>query len=287
MPGGARDAASPATSVPHLLKAVEKSPVPLSVCGLDADGVLLISPLNPHFDAIARPLIGSRANRILRMKPMLVVVENAAARRVVAISLTWRIRKHVGGLIARTNSIFPHVVCGDQAVARQRPGIRPGEHHVVASSCVVEGVDDIPENDGWIEDFVRERDAAVEDALHVGIELDAIIFEDGELIGPDEDGWLSGLFSAYVSEKQQWYREILDALDRGKSVDEAYAPVRAFQEETMRRMMSGDRDHLRHADSLWKTQAAADAAAWRRHYADAEIPALLESIRLEPFVIRR
>lgn len=275
------------TSVPCLLKSVENSPVPLTVRGLDADGVTLISPLSPQFDAIARPLIGSRANRILRMKPMLAVVENSAARRVVAISLAWRIRKPVGGLLARTNSIFPHVVCGDQAIARQRPGVRPGEHHLVASSCVVEGLDDIPENDGWIEDLVRERDRAVEGAVDVAIELDAVIFDDGRLIGPDEDGWLSGLFGAYVAAKQEWYRGILDALNRGKTVEQAYAPVRAFQEETMRRMMSGDRDHLRNTDLLWQTQAAADAAAWRRHYADAEIPALLESIRLEPFVIRR
>jgi hypothetical protein len=266
---------------------VENNPVPLTVRGLDADGIPLISPQTPQFDTIARPLIGSRADRVLRMKPMLVVVENATAMTIVAISLTWRIRKHVGGLVMRTNSIFPHALCGDQAVARQRPGVLSGEHHLVASSCVVEGLDDIPEDDGWIEAFVRERDRAVEDALDVAIELDAVIFDDGRLIGPDEGEWLSGLFSAYMREKQQWYRGILDALNRGKSVDEAYAPVRAFQEDTTRRMMSGDRSHLRDTDLLWKTQAAADAAAWRRHYADAEIPALLASIRLEPFVIRR
>ena len=30
---------------------------------------------------------------------------------------TWRVSKRVGGLVHRTNSVFPHVVCGDQAIA--------------------------------------------------------------------------------------------------------------------------------------------------------------------------
>ena len=70
-------------------------------------------------------------------------------------------------------------------------------------------------------------------------------------------------------------------------MDEAYAPVRAFQEERKARMRSGhrpDRSELQ----LWKTQAAADAQHWRRKVSDEELPQLLrQSIRLEPFVIRR
>jgi hypothetical protein len=223
------------------------------------------------------------------MKPMLVIVENRSPRPIVAISLTWRVRNRDGGLIFRTNSIFPHVVCGDQAVARERLAILPGERHLVATGCVVENLDDIPEDDSWIEHFVREGDQTVEGADDVTIELDAVVFDDGQLIGPDEDGWLSALFGACVAAKQRWYRLILDGLRRGKSVDEAYAPVRAFQEETARRIMSGDPGGGldRDVEALWRTQAAADVSRWRSRYSDPEIPTLLESVRLEPFLIRR
>ena len=95
---------------------------PVTVSGLDRHGVSLMSPLDPAFDETARPLIGSRADRVFKMKPMLVIVRNDAPRTIVALSLTWRVSKRVGGLVHRTNSVFPHVVCGDQTVSRDAAG---------------------------------------------------------------------------------------------------------------------------------------------------------------------
>jgi hypothetical protein len=119
------------------------------------------------------------------------------------------------------------------------------------------------------------------------IELDAVIFADGTLVGTDQNGWLSDLFSECVAQKQAWYREILSRLNAGASVDEAYSPIRSFLEERQARIRS--RQPLVHGDvELWNTQAAGDAQRWRRKFTDDELPQLLRSsIRLEAFVIRR
>jgi hypothetical protein len=58
--------------------------------------------------------------------------------------------------------------------------------------------------------------------------MTGLVFDDGSLVGVDQDAWLSDLFGTYVAEKQAWYRTILTALDAGQSLDEAYAPLRAF-----------------------------------------------------------
>ena len=259
---------------------------PVTVSGIERHGVSLVSPVDPSFDAIARPLIGSRADRIFKMTPMLVVVRNDAPCTIVALSLTWRVSKRVGGLVHRTNSVFPRVVCGDQAIARARPGVRPGEAHAIAAACVVEGLDDVPEPDDWIEHFVEERDRAVDGATAVAIELDAAVFDDGTLVGVNQDAWLSDLFGTYVAEKQEWYRTILAAIDAGQSLDEAYAPLRAFSAESLRRMAAArgmdSRERMR---SIWRTQAASEASDWLRRYPAADVPRLLRGVRLEPFVI--
>jgi len=262
--------------------------LPVTVMGLDGQGVSLVSPLDSTFESTARPLIGSRADRILKMAPMLVVVRNAAPHTIVALSLRWRVSKAVGGYVHRTNSVFPHVICGDQAIARARAGVRSGEAHVVAAGCVVEGLDAIDESDSWIEHFVTERDRAVDGATAIAIELDAAIFDDGTLVGANQDGWLSDLFGTYVGAKQEWYRTILAGLDAGQSLEEAYAPVRAFSAETLQQVRAGGRmDPGERSRWLWRTQAAGEAADWLRRFPASDVPRLLRTLRLDPFVIER
>ena len=71
----------------------------------------------------------------------------------------------------------------DLKVDGERPGIRPNESFVVARA-----------------------------AQTVTIELDAVIFDDGTLVGPDEDGKLASLFTGRVAAYQHWLRMVADGL---------------------------------------------------------------------------
>ena len=188
----------------------------------------------------------------------------------------------------RSHTSFPEYICGDVLISHDPLAFPPGSRRVETPSVVIQGyAESEPYYDQFLPQFVVEKDQMLAHATELRIELDAAIFADGRLIGRDPDGWLSGLFSEYVSAKQDWYRQILERLDAGGSVDDAFAPIRAFQEEKNRQVRAGRR-FPREETQLWKTQAAAEATRWRRRFTDDELPALLkQSIRLEPFVIRR
>lgn len=136
-----------------------------------------------------------------------------------------------------------------------------------------------------ISQFVRDRDAVLEDAQRVTIELDAVIFDDGTLIGPDGDGKLATLFSGRVSAYQQWLQTIADRHSAGQSIDAAFAPVHEFQAEVKARM--GKPRGLPTLSEIDRTNAAADVVRWRRRVGDADLPRMLEGLRLSPFVVQR
>jgi hypothetical protein len=167
----------------------------------------------------------------------------------------------------------------------------PGVRRVEAKGLVIQGWGEGPDGeyyDQFLPQFVTEKDQILRNASELRIELNAAIFSDGTLVGPDDGSWLSELFSSSVRAKQDWYRTILTALDRGASVLEAFRPLDQFVEETRTRMRSGHHVAQENRNAIWVQQAAADAMRWRRRYADDAIPQLLrEAIHLEPFLIQR
>lgn len=179
--------------------------IPVTLSDLKGDGVRLISPLDPDFDRIARPLLGRRADQLFALKPLLVLIANDTRKTVAAASVVFRVAKPVGGIVAWTNVAFPDVIVGDIG-SSNRLGVRPGESIVVAQEVAVEDFDG-PEPEDWfrglVAEFVRQRDEHLTNAQSVTIELDGVIFDDGTLIGPDEDGKLAALFRSRVAAYQQ------------------------------------------------------------------------------------
>jgi hypothetical protein len=119
------------------------------------------------------------------------------------------------------------------------------------------------------------------DARSLEISFDAAIFDDGELIGPNECE-LDQHFAAYVEEKQDFYKSIVRSLDSGMSLDQALAPVEAA-------MRANAPDRIldsRRLGKRWPSKAAAEVRSWRRKYGDEAAPELYRrAVRTEPFAI--
>jgi hypothetical protein len=263
----------------------------VSVHATGLDRVAVISSLVPDFDALARPLLGRVSDIGLRLKPMLVLVSNESAETVVAFSKTWHVFYRGGRAVThRDNTIFPHAVCGDVIASDQPAGIAPGVKHLEARGLVIHGwgTSGDPYFDQFLPQFVVENERMLANAIELRIELNAVIFADGTLIGPDEDGWLEQIFSTYVGEKQNWYRLVIDRLDKGETIAEAFKPVEQFMAEHTARRRSGERPFTRDDADFWRVQAASDALRMRRRTAADKTGDLLRTtIRLDPFVIRR
>jgi hypothetical protein len=258
------------------------------VSGLDAYGVELFSPTRPEFDEFARPLLGERiANVGLRLKPMLAIVSNENVRTIVSLSLSWHVI-HRDGTTGRywSHTSFPDVICGD--VSHDPAGLKTGQRRIEAYGLVIHGWSQWDEYfDQFLGQFVEQKDALLADAVDLHIELNAVIFADGTLIGADDESALRDLFSAYVQAKQDWYRGIIEALDAGQSVADSFAPVERFLADSTNRLRAGHFMGEKPGD-LWTRQAAAEAKSWHRRHADENIrPLLKQAIRLDPFIIRR
>jgi hypothetical protein len=263
----------------------------IRVNGLDAYGVELLSPTRPEFDEVARPLLGERIADIgLRLKPMLVIVANDNIRTVVSLSLVWRVT-HRDGRTTRFwgHTSFPDVICGDVVLSHHPAGLETGQRRIEANGLVIHawGYGD-EYYDQFLGQFVDQKDTLLANAVELHIELNAVIFADGTLIGADDQSTLTDLFSTYVRAKQDWYRGIIEALDAGQSVAESFAPVERFLANATNRMRAGNQRVGEKLADLWTHQAAADVRRWRRRHADGDIPPLLkQTIRLAPFTIRR
>jgi len=263
----------------------------IRVTGLDAYGVELLSPTRPDFDAFARPLLGERIADVgLSLKPMLVIVSNTNVRTVVSLSLVWRVT-HQDGRTSRFwgHTSFPEAICGDVLDSHHPAGLETGQRRIEANGLVIHGWGyGDAYYDQFLGQFVDERKTLLAGAVDLHIDLNAVIFADGTLIGADDRSALTNLFSVYVQAKQDWYRGIIEALDAGQSVAESFAPVEQFLADATNRIRPGEQLVREKPADLWTHQAAADASRWRRRHADGDIPPLLrQAMRLDPFTIRR
>jgi hypothetical protein len=108
------------------------------------------------------------------------------------------------------------------------------------------------------------------------ISLDAVIFEDGEMLGRDESR-LAEHFIEFVLAKQSLYRDIVVGLENGGSLADVFAPLR----ETLTA-----RHQPQHHDPLavYQRQAAAEVLAFHDRVV---LEVFRRTLRREPFSIRR
>jgi hypothetical protein len=221
---------------------------------------------------------------------MLVIVSNKNVRTVVSLSLVWNVT-HQSGRTTEfwSHTSFPHVICGDIILSDHPAGLGTGQRRIEANGLVIQGWGRRSEYfDQFLGQFVDQKDTLLANAVDLHIEVNAVIFADGLLIGGDDHSRLSDLFSTYVQAKQDWYRGIIEALNAGQSVAESFAPVERFLADVTNQMHAGNQLANEKPADMWIHQAAAEARRWRRRYPDKDIPPLLrQAIRLDPFTVRR
>jgi len=249
--------------------------------GFESDGITLTSCADPAFDGMAKSWFAGNLADLLELKPLLVCLSNQSGRTLVAYTLLWDISRDGQTEHTFAQAKYPDAVAA--AVPERSNEIRAGERIIAAMGIELDSGqwNGRPTGEFYLRQFA-ERSREYDNATSLDISLDAVVFEDGELIGPDRSK-LQDHFAAYVSAKQDLYRSLVNGLDSGRSMAEVFRPV----EEEVR---TDPRSRLHSGDLLaaYRRLAMEDAGRWRRKHGDGALSnALRAAIRKEPFAIRR
>ena len=160
-------------------------------------GVEVIAPGDPRFDQEARQIVGGKLNLVKTLSPLLMLIKNNSQHTIVAYSPEWDLKRgaeEIPFVAVRTfpMAITAQVVGGDFRRGRE---IRPGEGRL-------EGMNS--EAGIHPDDASTDAKYQAEDLVGVTVvkaHLDAVIFDDGTLVGPDRYN-LAGKFIPYVEDYQ-------------------------------------------------------------------------------------
>jgi len=247
----------------------------VSIEDFEIQGVTLTAPTDGDFDARAQSILGGYAEPVLEVKPLLAIVSNWNPRTIVAYSVAWTIaRRNDSTEVTYTQFKFPDAVAGTGgplAILQGRE-IGPGGQRLVGMGFEVWPVEyvDSYRNFGMA---AKEQLGEVK-SLHIA--LDAVIFDDGTMLGPDESH-LAEQFIAYVQAKQLRYRDVVVGLETGRVGDDVFAPLR---EVVARPHRPNPMDPL----SVYDWQSAAEVLGWHDRVV---LEVFRRALRREPFRIRR
>lgn len=237
-------------------------------------GVTLTSAAAPDFDARAQAIVGEKAELLFDLKPYLAIVQNQDPRTVVAYTVVWTttLRNDTSEL-NYTQLKFPDAVAGVTSGLALLQGreIRRGEERLVGRGFEAWPPDYLDSYRDYGLSTIRQSGAA----KRVEIALDAVIFEDGAILGRDE-AHLGRHFIEYVRAKQSAYREIVEHLESGLG-EEAFARLRAVASKPA---------PVTSADPFagYPKMAAEEILALRDRVA---LEVFRRTLRREPFAIKR
>jgi hypothetical protein len=254
-------------------------PLPIHVENLEEQGITITSTADPAFDADIRALFQGDSEELLKLKPFLVIISNGSARTMVAYTLTWVLRLPRGSQTGYSPARYPDAVA--DAFPYRGNEIRPGEQKIVPMGIELDcgRWTGKPTESFYLDQFIDWFKAFAE-VTEVQVGFDAVIFDNGELIGPNK-AHLDESFLTYLHANENWYRSVLEALDAGKSVDEAFLPIQAV-------LAADPQLDIDDPERFWRRQSTAGVRRLRLRYGDHALQDILrKAIRKEPFKIYR
>jgi hypothetical protein len=251
--------------------------------GLDKAGVTLVTAASADFEAQVRKEAGQWADAALLASPQLVIVRNGSPDTIVAYAISFKsIRPDGKWDFHYIEFKYPDAVVTtdpDIALMLRDREIRPAQQRLVSRSFEIDPAHD----NSWLHMVVdfQQRDLA-EFALgqrfsELEIAVDAVLFEDGRLLGPNQSQ-MDTRFLLLLQRKHELYRTVRDLMGSGISLDDALRKWKSAlpAHETMEDMLNA------HASDL----AIGDVLRLRAlHGVDSAADAIRHAVRRSPFTI--
>ena len=256
--------------------------IPVVVDSSPLAGVEIIAPGDPRFDQEARQIVGAKLDLVKTLSPLLMLIKNNSQHTIVAYSPEWDLKRGPEEIPFVALRTFPMAISGPECdVPHDRP-IRPGEERLEGMNSEV---GNHPEDASTDAKYQAEDLAGV---TAVKAHLDAVIFDDGTLVGPDRHN-LPGKFVPDVEDHQSLYRSILASLHAGEPAEKLYDSLEAKRRQEFVESTKGNSPLGReHALMMEKLIAEQDVlGAWRNHGNSNSLAHFSLCLRTSPFTITR
>jgi len=269
-----------------LLQGAEMS-IPIHATGLEESGVTLFSPASEEFENALRDFEAGRSSNLSQLRPFLVFVENRTSKTIVAYTVGWTLFFENGSQRTRlTQFKYPDALLGDDTAVRPGRGeeMLPGERRLVTMEFQIGPWIFDPSWRDWIVSGAAALHEEAKSVSRVDVALDAVVFEDGRIVGPDKSD-LARHFTLFVRAKQNLYQDVMTALARGESLDNAIEPARQRTAYSRSGAPAGELDT---AEDLYARIAAEDLVALRRAWSASEVEATVRHlVRSRSFDVHR
>jgi len=246
---------------------------PIRISDFESGGVTLTPASAADFDERAQAILDGHASPLFELKPYLAIVKNRNPRTVVAYTVSWTVTLRNGmSETCHTQCKFPDAVAGTNygLSLLEKREIGTGEERVVGVGFEAWP----PEQVNTYRDFGLAEAHRWINVKSLEIALDAAIFDDGTLLGPD-DSRLAEDFIEFVHAKQSLYRDIVVGLENGWG--DVFAPL-----SSMVSAPAGG-PHADRSDSY--SRLAAEEIL--RFHDRVALEVFRRTLRREPFAIRR
>ena len=246
---------------------------PIRISDFESQGATLTPASAAGFDERAQAILDGNASPLLELKPYLAIVRNENARTVVAYTVSWTVTLRNGiSEVHQTQFKFPDAVAGTSNGLSLLEGreIRTGEERLLGVGFEAWP----PEHVNTYRDFGLEEARRLINVKSLEVALDAVIFDDGTMLGPDQSR-LAEHFIEFVRAKQSLYRDIVVGLENGGQ--DVLAPLRS-----MASVPPGTAH--KHPFDLYPRLAAEEILRFQDR---VMLEVFRRTLRREPFAIRR
>jgi hypothetical protein len=220
------------------------------------------------------------------LSPLLMLVKNNSQHTIVAYSPEWDLKRGAEEIPWVALRTFPMAISGPECDSLHDRPIRPGEEWLVGLDIDFgHRIDDAGGADVDFSETAKHQAEDLAGVTAVKAHLDAVIFDDGTLIGPDRND-LPEKFVPDVEDHQSLYRSILASLHAGEPAEKLYDGL-----ETKRRQefVEATRVKLPHDPTMMEKLIAEQdvLGAWRNHGDSDSVEHFSRCLRTPPFTITR
>jgi hypothetical protein len=263
--------------------------IPVVVDSSPLAGVEIIAPGDPRFDQEVRQIVGARSELVETLTPLLILIKNKSPHTIVAYSAEWDLMRG-GNEVARVSlRMFPMAISGPACDLPHDREIRPGERWLAGED--IDFGARIDDAGGADVDFSNTAKYQAEDltgVTAVKARLDAVIFDDGTLVGPDRND-LQRKFDSNVEDHQAVYHSISASLKAGESAEKLYDDLEQKRRQEFKQ--ANESNHLPRPDRNLTEKLIAEQdvlGAWRNHSDNSDSLAYFSRcLKTPPFTITR